>query len=162
MPVYLKCETIGGDVTATGYDGCIRLDSAKFNIGHKVDESVSGYGADDKDIALRQIVAGYFVVTKEMDSSAASVLNAVVKATEDDMSVIFLGMSPATGADVKFLEYELAGCRVVDYAMESDAEGKVIETLSIYYKKITLKYTGRNKVGLSAGREIAVYDRSRD
>ena len=89
------------------------------------------------------------VVVKGIDTASTGLLAAL--ATNDEVREATLTMRKAGGEALDYYRVTLNGARVIDIALDVDAQGRPSETVSFSYPKIDIEYKRQQGTGLGTG-----------
>jgi type VI secretion system secreted protein Hcp len=134
MPIYVKFESIKGQVTTEGYTHWITLGSVQMGASRGI-ASARGKGANREG---SEPSVSELVVTKEWDAvSSSKLFEEAVAGLMDRTAEIHFTTTEAKKQQ-PFLIIKLSDTCVSSYAMSSPGEGKPMESLSLNYARIEI------------------------
>lgn len=159
VSIYLYSPDIIGSVAAVGYENHMEVDSVSFsanNTDYHPNDSSSASGTSRGNVQM-----GNFNLTKAMDDSAVSLMNALTKRIpHNELKIKFVRLGGgSTKISTPFLVYTLTNAFITDYSMSAGSGSKApMESLALTYEKIEMKYIGINPAGRPKGQEVMSYD----
>ena len=165
MPIYMKYGSINGDVTASGYQGWIELDS--FQWGATSAPTTPG--------AAGKVSVSDITVTKTTDVATVNLVKQLLAGTHtDSVTIAFLKSAflksaflKSTGSDQPYLQYTLANTLITSYSLSLGVEeantatdqpaenlGLPSESLSLNFVQFDVQYTdqtGSQSAGFDEG-----------
>ncbi len=148
MPIYMKYDGIDGDVTATGHEKWIELQSCQLGINRHVSQP-TGRGVDREASAP---AVSEIVVTKMTDAASVNLFKASLFGEGKTVKIDFC----KTDKDKfePYLQLELENTLVSSYSQSSGGD-RPMESLSLNYTKITF-----NNIGMGAANETGSPERA--
>ena len=135
MPIYMKIDTIKGDVTAEGYKEWIAVNSMQFGVGRAISSAVGG--GTKREAGAPSI--SEITLSKVFDSSSIELfawsLGGKSKLVKIDL--VQTGDKDKVNA---YLKYELTNTLLSGYSLSTGGE-LPSESISLNFTKITEKYT---------------------
>jgi type VI secretion system secreted protein Hcp len=152
MAIYMKYGSINGPITTEGYSKWIELDSFHFGVGrHIASAQRTEESREASEPTLSEIT-----VTKNMDVSSPKLfIEGVASDLKNKVEIKFTTTKVKTVTD--YLSYELSDVGLSNYGVSSSAEGIPVETLTLNYTKIQMKFTSMGP-GVSGSPETVGYD----
>jgi type VI secretion system secreted protein Hcp len=141
MPIYVKYAAIDGDVTATGHEKWIEVNSFQWGVGRGI-SSPTGASADRESSAPS---VSEIVVTKATDIASTKLLDAALHGEGEDVTIDFC-KTDKSALNV-YLSYTLTNTMISGYSMSSGGD-RPSESLSFNFTKIMC-----TDVGLGAKNE---------
>ena len=142
MALYMKYGTLEGEVTETGHEKWLAIDSASFGVGRSTNVEVgSGQEKRHRD----QPTISDIQVSRTYDKSSPLLFNEAVVGKPQKVQIDFL--EPADGADASpnvYLTYTLRNCLVSSYSVGGGAGGST-ETMALNFTAININYTAYDK-----------------
>ncbi len=153
MACFIEYEGIEGNCTAEGYEKHIQVDSLQFGVGR-------GISMEPGNLANREATRpslSEVTFTHKTDNSATALFKEAVSGSNGKTVTIKFVQ---TGADklVEFMTYTLTDVLVSGYSISADGHGDPIESVSLSYSKIEVKYNDYDKSNKSASPQIVGYD----
>jgi type VI secretion system secreted protein Hcp len=134
MPIYMKIDSINGEVTAAGYEKWIDVSSLQFGIGRAISTPVGGGSKRESGHpSISEITLSKQFDTASIDLFSWSTAGAS-KLVKIDM--VQTGDKDKVSA---YLHFELTNTLISGYSMSSGGD-KPSESLSLNFTKITEKY----------------------
>jgi type VI secretion system secreted protein Hcp len=138
----MKYGTIDGEVTESGHEKWMAIDSASFSVGRSTNVEVgSGQEKRHRD----QPTISDLQISRTYDKSSPLLFNESVVGKPQKVEVDFL--EPADGADAApnvYLKYTLRNCLVSSYSLGGGAGG-CTESLALNFTAINIEYTAYDK-----------------
>jgi type VI secretion system secreted protein Hcp len=142
MALYMKYGKLEGEVTETGHEGWLAIDSASFGVSRSTNVEVgSGQEKRHRD----QPTISDLQISRTYDKASPLLFNEAVVGKPQKVQIHFL--EPADGADAKpnvYLEYDLRNCLISSYSVGGGAGG-CSESLSLNFTAINIQYTAYDK-----------------
>lgn len=151
MGVYLKIEGIKGNVTEKGHSDWIECHSLQWGVGRAITSTVgAGKNRESSMPSISEIT-----ITKNMDDASPKLFEEAC--VGDGKKYIIHLTKTGEGAEV-YTEFELEDCMISGYSQSSGGD-RPVESVSLSFSKITMKYTpfdDKNKKGtpVSAGYDL--------
>ncbi len=138
MPIYMKYGSIKGDVTATGHEGWIELQSAQLGTRRNITwPSGRGVNRESASPAIKDIT-----VTKLQDSSSADLFREAVNGRGVDVEIHFLKTG---GGPNPYLTIKLQGVLISSMNISGrggDSHSTPMESLTLNFAKIEYSVGG--------------------
>jgi type VI secretion system secreted protein Hcp len=151
MPIYMNYNDIPGDVTASGHEKWIELNSFQWGVGRGI-SSPTGGSADRESSApsVSEIVA-----TKATDVSSTKLLNESLQGEGQTVKIDFC----KTDKDKlePYLQLTLTNCMVSGYSVSSGGD-RPTESLSLNFTKVEFKNIGMGAAGDTGSPDAVTYD----
>jgi len=135
MPIYVKYASIDGDVTATGHEKWIEVNSFQWGVGRGISSPV-GASADRESSAPS---VSEIVVTKPTDVATIKILDEALHGEGQDVTIDFCKTDK--GQLNVFLSYTLNNTMISGYSASSDGD-RPQESLSFNFTKIECRDVG--------------------
>jgi type VI secretion system secreted protein Hcp len=136
MAIYMNWDGVPGDVTTSGFEKWIELNSFQWGIGRGIGSAMGGQASRESSIPSVSEV----VVTKQMDSSSPGLWTDSV-AGQLNTTVKIAFTTTSKGATEQFLLYELTNTGLSGYSLSSGGDMPT-ESLSLNFTKVMWTYTG--------------------
>ena len=153
MAIYVKWDGIKGNVTAKGYPDHMAINSFAFGLARGITmEAGNMSNREANRPSIREVT-----ISKPADNSATAIFKESVSGSAGKkLTFKFV----QTGADKihEFMTYDLEDVLVSGYSISADAEGDPIETISLSFSKIMVKYNDFDKSNKSASPQRVGYD----
>jgi type VI secretion system secreted protein Hcp len=152
MSIYMKYGSINGPITTEGYSKWIELATFHFGVGrHIASAQRTSEAREASEPTLSEIT-----VSKNMDVASPKLFaEGVASDLTNKVTIKFTTTKVKTVTD--FLSYELTDVGVSNYSVSAGAEGIPIETLTLNFTKIQMKFTSMGP-GVSGSPETVGYD----
>ena len=151
--IYIQYDTIEGNATAEGYEKHIRVDSMQFGVGR-------GITMEPGNLANREATRpslSEVTFTHKTDNSATALFKeAVSGSTGKTVEIKFV--QTGTDALIEYMSYTLYDVLVSGYSISADGDSDPVETVSLSYSKIEVKYNDYDKNNASASPQVVGYD----
>jgi type VI secretion system secreted protein Hcp len=153
MPIYMNYDNkaITGDVTATGWENWIELNSFQFGTGRGI-SSPTGGSADRESSAPS---VSEVTVTKDQDSSTGPLLTAALQG--EGVTVIIDFVKTSQGQLVKFMEYTLTNTMISGWSTSSGGD-RPNESISLNFTKFQVDPTTIDAAGTVSNANPVTYD----
>jgi type VI secretion system secreted protein Hcp len=135
MPIYVKYAAIDGDVTATGHEKWIEVNSFQWGVGRGI-SSPTGGSADRESSAPS---VSEIVVTKPTDIATVKMLDEALEGEGVDVTIDFVKTDK--GNLSVYLSYTLNNTMISGYSMSSGGD-RPQESLSFNFTKIMCRDIG--------------------
>jgi type VI secretion system secreted protein Hcp len=132
MPIYVKYDTIEGDVTAADHAKWIECNSFQWGVGRGI-SSPTGASADRESSAPS---VSEIVVTKATDISSTKLLNEALQGEGVDVTIHFCKTDK--GNLSVYLEYILNNTMISGYSLSSGGD-RPQESLSLNFTKVMMR-----------------------
>ena len=129
MPIYVKYGAIQGDVTATGHESWIEVNSIQWGVGRSIASPVGG--SSDREASAPSL--SEIMVTKPTDMASIKLLNESLEGEGEDVTIDFC-MTDKGELNV-YLSYALANTMVSGYSLSSGGD-RPLESVSFSFTKI--------------------------
>lgn len=150
MPIYMNYEGIDGEVTASGHEKWIQINSFQYGHGRALSSSQGGTTRESSTVSMSEIT-----VTHDTDSASPKLWVAGATGTIDKTVKIDF-VRTAKGEEQTYMQYTLTGTGISGFSQSSGGD-RPSESISLNFDKIEFKY---NAIGddLSGNPEIVSYD----
>jgi len=151
--ILLDYEGIEGNATAEGYEKHIRVDSLQFGVGR-------GISMEPGNLANREATRpslSEVTFTHKTDNSATALFKEAVTGSSGKKVVVKF-VQTGTDSLVEFMNYTLYDVLVSGYSISAGDSGDPIESVSLSYSKIEVKYNDFDKANKSASPQVVGYD----
>ena len=128
MPVYVKYGDIQGDVTATGHESWIEVNSVNWGVGRSIASPVGG--SSDREASAPSVSA--ILVTKPTDNASIKLLNESLEGEGEDVTIDFC-MTDKGELNV-YLSYTLNNTMISGYSLSSGGD-RPQESVSFSFTK---------------------------
>lgn len=153
MAIYLKHETITGNVTAAGYEDHIKIESFQFGIGR-------GISMESGNMSNREATRPSFsevTVAHKTDTSAVALFKEAACGTQGQKVELKFVQTGASDL-VEYMVYTLHDCLVSGYSISAEGDSDPYETISLSYSKIEVQYNDYDKNNAGGAPQRALYD----
>jgi type VI secretion system secreted protein Hcp len=151
MPIYLKYDTIKGDVTAAGHEQWIELNSFQWGVGRGI-SSPTGASADRESSAPS---VSEITCTKAQDVASTKLLS---EAYQGEGKVVQLDFCKTDKGNLEvYLTYTLTNCMISGYSASSGGD-RPQETLSLNFTKVEYKLITQTAAGETGEPDTITYD----
>jgi type VI secretion system secreted protein Hcp len=151
MAIYMKFGDIDGQVTTTGFEKWIELNSFQFGIGRGVSSGAGGANREGSNPSISEIV-----VTKANDVSSPGLYQDSVAGTFNSKVEIKLTTTTKNKVDT-YLAYELTDCGLSGFSLSSGGD-QPMESMSLNFSKIMMTPTPLDKDGNQVKGAVVTYD----
>jgi type VI secretion system secreted protein Hcp len=149
-PIFMQYDGIDGDVTATGYERWIAIDSKQWGVGRGISSPTGGTGREASAPNISEIV-----VTKLQDKSSPHLF---AEATVGKAKPVQIHMLGTFGNQLQpYLKITLDKVLISGYSQSSGGD-RPSESLSLNFTKITMTYTSYDDNGNQTGSKTVSYD----
>lgn len=153
MPIYMKFDTIEGDVTAEGHVKWIEVASFQWGIGRGI-SSPTGGSADRESSAPS---VSEIVVTKAQDVATIKLVDAAFQGEGKTVNIDFCKTDK--GKLEVYLTYTLTNTMISGYSISSGGD-RPSESLSLNFTKVEVKMNQNDATGANADSSNVTYDMS--
>lgn len=147
-PIYMQYGTVQGDVTASGYEHWIELNSFQFGVTTPIDQATGAVAGHPQLSNVK--------VTKGFDSASPFLFRDSLSGTGTPVTIDFLKVS--NGILVKYLEYKLEHVLITSYSVSSGGD-RPSESLALDFSKITMTSYNQNQDG-TVSTVVVCWDRA--
>nr|WP_294553739.1 type VI secretion system tube protein Hcp [uncultured Rhodopila sp.] len=153
MPIYMNYDSLSvkGDVTATGWENWIELNSFQFGVGRGI-SSPTGGSADRESSAPS---VSEITVTKDQDSSTGPLVTAALQG--EGVTVIIDFVKTSSGQLTKYMEYKLTNTLISGWSTSSGGD-RPSESISLNFTKIEVDPTTIDATGAISNASPVTYD----
>jgi len=151
MPIYMNYNNIAGDVTASGHEGWIELNSFQWGVGRGI-SSPTGASADRESSAPS---VSEITVTKATDVASTKLLDEAYEGEGQKVTIDFCKTDK--GNLEKYLTIELEDCMISGYSVSSGGD-RPSETLSLNFTKVAVTNVGMTDTNAQGGNDTITYD----
>lgn len=152
MAIYLQYDGVKGNVTAEGYEGCIKISSAHFGVGRHIT-------MEPGKMANREVgkpTISEVSLTKEADNSVAAIFKEAVSGSAGKKAVLKFVRS---GDKVEeFMEYSLENCLVSSYSISAGSDDEPMENITLSFSKCEINYKDHDATNKTGNPQRAGYD----
>ena len=155
MPIFVKYDGIDGDVTTTGHEKWIEVNSLQWGTGRGISNS-SGSGADREGSTPS---VNEISVTKDLCSASPNLLRASLglKPADEGKTVNIDFCKTDTSKPEPYLQFTLENCLVSAYAINSEGD-RPTETVTLNFTKVEFKNTAMGPANETGSPDTASYD----
>ena len=154
MAIFLKYGPLEGEVTATGYEKWIEVQSFQMGVGRGIS---AGVGGGSKREASAPSVSE-ITVTKTMDAASPLLLKESIGGKACDVK-LDLTQTDASGKHIAFQKYILTNTLVSGYSVSSGGD-RPSESLSLNFTKFDSEYLKVDDKFASTTTGHVIYDLS--
>ena len=151
MPIYVKYGTVEGDVTATGHEDWIEVNSVQWSVGRSIASPVGG--SSDREASAPSV--SEIMVTKPTDIASIKLLDESLQGEGEDVTIDFC-MTDKGELNV-YLSYALANTMISGYSLSSGGD-RPTESLSLNFTKIEMRDIGLGSKNEDGQPETVGYD----
>lgn len=151
--ILLQFEGIKGNATAKGYKDHLQAESFQFGVGR-------GISMEPGNLANRESTRpslSEVVISHKCDSSATELFNQSVAGFKGKKVTIKFVQTGGEKLE-EFMQYILTDVLISGYSISADGDSAPMETISMSYSKIEVKYVGRDKANAGSGPNVVGYD----
>jgi len=134
---YVKLNKgIKGPVTTKGYEDHIEISNFNMGLAREIESAVGGNKS-------RETTAAQFlpiVLTKEYCVASPKLFLASVGPLDHEVEIKFV--TTGAGKAETFVTWKLENVGIGGYHVNSGPDGKLMETITLHYDKITITHTG--------------------
>lgn len=151
MALYMKYDTINGDVTTSGFEKWIELNSFQWGVGRGISmQSGSSQGREAGLPSLSEIT-----VTKDYDAASSDLLKEALSGVAKPVKIAFTRTGKSGSGVENYLEIDMTDVILSGLSMSSGGD-KPSESLSLNYSTVSFKNTPMMDDG-SAGTAVTVH-----
>jgi type VI secretion system secreted protein Hcp len=132
MPIYMKYDSVQGDVTATGHEKWIEVNSFQFGVGRGLSAPVGG--SSDREASAPSV--SEIVVTKPTDVATVKLLTEALEGEGQDCTIDFCKTD--AGKLNVYLSYTLTNTMISGLSSSSGGD-RPSESLSLNFTKIACR-----------------------
>lgn len=155
MAIYMNfnAKKIKGNVTATGYEDWIEIDSFQMGCGR-------GISMDVGNMANREATRpslSEVTLSKMLDNASGSLFKESLTGVEGVTVLIHIVQTGAKQVE-KFAAYELSDVLISSYSISGHGGGAPVESMSLSYSKIVADLQGADKANKNGQNMKVGYD----
>jgi type VI secretion system secreted protein Hcp len=151
MPIYVKYDTIQGDVTASGHENWIEVNSFQWSVGRGISSPTGG--SADREASAPAI--SEITMTKATDIASTKLLDAALEG--EGVTVLIDFCKTDKGNLEVYLEYTLTNCMISGFSVNSGGD-RPSESLSLNFTKVEFKMIPMKSAGQSGDPATVTYD----
>jgi type VI secretion system secreted protein Hcp len=151
MPIYMKYAAINGDVTATGHEKWIEVNSFQLGVGRGISSPVGG--SSDREATAPSV--SEITVTKPTDISSTKLLNEALQGEGEDVTIDFCKTDK--GNLSVYLSYKLTNTMISGHSLSSGGD-RPQESLSLNFTKIEMRDVALGAKNEDGSPETVGYD----
>jgi len=151
MPIYMKYGSLQGDVTATGHEKWIEVNSFQWGVGRGISSPTGG--SADREASAPSV--SEIVVTKPTDAASTKLFDESLEGEGQDVQIDFCKTDK--GQLEVYLTYTLSNTMISGYSMSSGGD-RPTESLSLNFTKVEYKNTGMGSAGETGSPDAVTYD----
>ena len=144
---------IEGNVTATGFEKCIKVSSVHFGVSREI--TMEAGKMANREQGKPNITE--VTLTKEADNSVAALFKESVSGSAGKKATLKF---VRTGTDnvEEFMEYSLENCLVSSYSISADGDEEPLENISLSFSKCEINYKDHDLTNKTGSPQRAGYD----
>ena len=135
MPIYMKYDSIDGDVTAAGHEKWIEVNSFQWGVGRGISSPTGG--SSDREASAPSV--SEIVVTKPTDIASVKLLDESLEGEGTDVTIDFCKTDK--GQLNVYLSYTLNNTMISGFSMSSGGD-RPLESVSLNFTKIQCRDIG--------------------
>jgi len=151
MPIYVQYGTIKGDVTATGHEKWIEVNSFQWGVGRGLSSPTGG--SSDREASAPSV--SEIVVTKPTDIASVKLLDESLEGEGADVTIDFCKTDK--GQLNVYLSYTLTNTMISGYSMSSGGD-RPQESLSFNFTKVACRDVSLGSKNEDGAPETVTYD----
>jgi type VI secretion system secreted protein Hcp len=151
MPIYVKYGAIQGDVTATGHEKWIEVNSFQWGVGRGISSPTGG--SADREASAPSV--SEIVVSKPTDVASTKLFDESLEGEGTDVVIDFCKTDK--GKLETYMTYTLTNTMVSGFSMSSGGD-RPTETLSFNFTKIEFKNTAMGAANDTGSPDAVTYD----
>ncbi len=153
MAIYLDYEGIKGNVTAEGFEQCVKISSVVFGVSRPI--TMEAGKMANREVGKPNI--SEVALTKEADNSVAALFKESVSGSSGKTATLKF---VRTGTDKveEFMEYTLENCLVSSYSISAEGDAEPIESISLSFSKCEINYKDHDATNKTGNPQRAGYD----
>jgi type VI secretion system secreted protein Hcp len=151
MPIYVNYDGIQGDVTASGHEKWIEVNSFQWGIGRAISSPVGG--VNDREATAPTV--SEINLTKPTDLASVNLVNAALEGDGQDVTIDFCKTDK--GNLNVYLSYTLKNTMISGYSASSGGD-RPMESLTFNFTKIEMTDVGMGAKGNDGQPATVGYD----
>jgi type VI secretion system secreted protein Hcp len=151
MPIYVQYGTIAGDVTASGHEKWIEVNSVQFGVGRGI--SAPTGGSADREASAPSV--SEIVVTKPTDVASTKLFDESLEGEGQDVTIDFCKTDK--GKLEVYLTCILNNTMISGFSVSSGGD-RPQESVSFNFTKIEVKNVGMGAAGDTGSPDSVTYD----
>lgn len=153
MAIYLSLDGVKGNVTAEGYEGCIKVNSAHFGVNRHI--TMEPGKMANREVGKPNV--SEVSLTKEADNSVAAIFKEAVSGSAGKKAELKF---VRTGTDKveEFMVYSLENCLVSGYSISADGDEEPMENITLSFSKCEINYKDHDQTNKTGNPQRAGYD----
>jgi len=153
MAIYLKHEAIKGNVTAEGYEKCIKVSSVHFGVGRPI--TMEAGKMANREVGKPTI--SEVSISKEADNSVAALFKEAVTGSAGKKVELFF-VRTGTKKVEEFMNYTLYDCLISGYNVSCDGDEEPLENLTLSFSKCEILYKDHDASNKTGNPQRSGYD----
>jgi len=153
MAIYLDYDGIKGNVTAEGFEECVKIVSVGFGVSRPI--TMEAGKMANREVGKPTI--SEVTLTKEADNSVAALFKESVSGSSGKNAILKF---TRTGSDSveEFMEYSLENCLVSSYQISAEGDAEPQETITLSFSKCEINYKDHDATNKTGNPQRAGYD----
>lgn len=151
MPIYMNYNNIAGDVTESGHNNWIEVNSFQWGVGRGISSPTGS--SEDRESSAPSV--SEITITKEEDNASVKLLTEAYSGTGQTVTFDFCRTNQ--GALDVYLKFTLTNAMVSGYSISSGGD-RPTESISINFTKVEFQATGMAAAGAAGTPSSITYD----
>jgi len=153
MAIYLEYDGIKGNVTAEGFEECIKIVSVEFGVARPI--TMEAGKMANREVGKPNI--SEVTLSKEADNSVAALFKESVSGSAGKNAILKF---TRTGSDSveEFMEYSLENCLVSSYHISAEGDAEPQEKITLSFSKCEINYKDHDATNKTGNPQRAGYD----
>src|SRR3954452_13063135 len=151
MPIYMNYNDLPGDVTASGHEKWIELNSFQWGVGRGISSPTGG--SSDRESSAPSV--SEISVTKSSDIAHTQLLNEALQGEGVDVTIDFCKTDK--GVLEVYMSYKLSDCMISGYSLSSGGD-RPAESLSMNFTKVEYKNIDMTDTNSAGSPDTVTYD----
>jgi len=154
MAIYLEFDGIGGNVTAAGYEGQVKIDTASFSVTRDVSMEAGNMSNRESGKPSFSGVS----LSKSADGASAAFFKSSILGAAGKKATLRFVQTGDNDELKEFISYELENCIVSHFSFSASGDDLPYESINLSYSKCTISYTGHDLANKGGGPSRFGYD----
>ena len=153
MAIYLALDGIEGNVTAAGFEKCVKISSVSFGVSRPI--TMEAGKMANREVGKPNI--SEVSLTKEADNSVAALFKESVAGSSGKQAILKFTRTGSEGVE-EFMEYTLQDCLVSSYHISAEGDAEPEEELTLSFSKCEINYKDHDSTNKTGSPQRAGYD----
>ncbi len=156
MSAYLKLDGFEGNVTKTGYTGCIEVESYSWGFSVPVQTTV---GSSSNRLSAGKVTPGDLHLVKKQDKTSGKLMLDSMGGAVIPNAVLTITTLSKAGAEEKYMEYKMTNAICSSFSTGgSQGQHEPMENLSLNFSKVEISQFTKDATGSPQAAQRGAFD----